>query len=153
MNKQILLSSILALSFLLIFSIDSAYAHPHVGQIMINGHHTHKPQTEIIPLNEMIGIEKSSIFLHAADARDNLLLQTFVEGSIANPVGGHPVIIQIFKDNDSVHFAQTNVDQDGNYEFKFSVSNSDSGITSKIFDGDYSVKIFKVVYLDHESVI
>ena len=42
---------------------------------------------------------------------------------------------------------------DGSYEYKFRVLNSENGVTSKIFDGDYSVKIFKVVYLNQESLI
>jgi len=57
MNKIILFSSILSLTLLLTFSIDSAFAHPHSGQVLINGH-THEPQTKIIPLTGMIGLEK-----------------------------------------------------------------------------------------------
>ena len=60
MNKVILFSTIVTLTFLLSFSIDSAFAHPHSGQIMINDH-IHEPQTEIIPLNGMIGLEKSTV--------------------------------------------------------------------------------------------
>jgi hypothetical protein len=63
------------------------------------------------------------------------------------------VIIQIFKENQAVHFAQTNVDSNGQYEYKFRVLNSDNGNTNKIFDGNYSVKIFKVVYLHQENLI
>ena len=150
MNKIILFSSILTLTILLSFSIDSVYAHPHSGQVMINGH-THESQTEIISLGGMIGLEKSTIFFHSPE--ENSLPWGFVEGNIANHVEGYPVIIQIFKENDAVHFAQTNVDHDGNYEYKFRVLNSDNGVTSKIFEGEYSVKIFKVVYLNQESLI
>ena len=32
-------------------------------------------------------------------------------------------------------------------------TNSENGVTSKIFDGDYLVKIFKVVYLNQENLI
>ena len=63
------------------------------------------------------------------------------------------MIIQIFKENQAVHFAQTSVDSNGQYEYKFRVLNSDSGNTNKIFDGNYSVKIFKVVYLNQENLI
>ena len=150
MNKIILLSSILTLTFLLSFSIDSAFAHPHSGQIMINGH-THESQTEITPLTGMIGLEKSTIFFHSP--QENSLPWAFVEGNIANHVEGYPVIIQIFKENDAVHFAQTDVSASGNYEYKFRVLNSENGISSKIFDGDYSVKIFKVVYMYQENLI
>ena len=150
MNKIILLSSILSLTLLLTFSIDTAFAHPHSGQVLINGH-THEPQTEITPLTGMIGLEKSTIFFHSS--QDDALPWAFVEGNIANHVQGYPVIIQIFKNNDAVHFAQTNVEEDGDYEYKFRVLNSDNDNTTKIFDGDYLVKIFKVVYLNQESLI
>ncbi len=150
MSKLVLFSSLLILTFLLTFSIDSAFAHPHSGEILINGH-THEPQTETTPLTGMIALEKSTIFFHSPE--ENSLPWAFVEGNIANHVQGYPVIIQIFKNNDAVHFAQTNVEEDGDYEYKFRVLNSDNDNTTKIFDGDYLVKIFKVVYMNQESVI
>ena len=150
MNKIILFSSIFTLVILLSFSVDSAFAHPHLGQIMINGH-THEPQTEITPLNGMIGLEKSTVFFHAPET--NSLPWGFVEGKIANHVEGYPVIIQIFKNNDAVHFAQTNVEKDGAYEYKFRVLNSDNESTTKIFEGDYLVKIFKVIYLNQNDLV
>jgi len=150
MNKIILFSSIFTLTILLSFSVDSAFAHPHLGKIMINGH-THEPQTEITPLNGMIGLEKSTVFFHAPET--NSLPWGFVEGKIANHVEGYPVIIQIFKNNDAVHFAQTNVEKDGAYEYKFRVLNSDNESTTKIFEGDYLVKIFKVVYLNQNDLV
>ena len=150
MNKIILFSSILSLSLLLTFSIDTAFAHPHSGQILINGH-THEPQTEITPLTGMIGLEKSTIFFHSSE--ENSSPWAYVEGKITNHVEGYPVIIQIFKDNDAVHFAQTDVSSNGNYEYKFRVLNSENGVSSKIFDGDYSVKIFKVVYMYQENLV
>ena len=150
MNKIILFSSILSLTLLLTFSIDTAFAHPHSGQVLINGH-THEPQTEITPLTGMIGLEKSTIFFHSPE--ENSLPWAFVEGNIANHVEGYPVIIQIFKENDAVHFAQTDVSSNGNYEYKFRVLNSENGVSSKTFDGDYSVKIFKVVYMYQENLI
>jgi len=150
MNKIILFSSIFTMMFLFVFSVDSAFAHPHSGQILINNH-THESHTEIVSFNGMIGLEKTTIFFHSSE--ENTLPWAFVEGKIANHVEGYPVIIQIFKENDAVHFAQTDVSSTGNYEYKFRVLHSDNGITSKIFDGDYSVKIFKVVYLNQENLI
>ncbi len=145
MNKVVFFSSILSLTILLSFSLDPAFAHPHIGQIMIDDH-SHEAQTEIVPLNGIIGLEKTTIFFHTPD--NNQLPWGFVEGKIANHVEGYPVIIQIFKDGDAVHFAQTNVNSDGNYEYKFRVLHSENGNANKIFDGDYSVKVFKVVYLN-----
>jgi hypothetical protein len=75
------------------------------------------------------------------------------EGNIANHIEGYPVIIQIFKNNEAVNFAQTNVAQDGDYEYKFRVLNSDNVTYTKIYEGDYSIKIFKVVYLNQENLV
>jgi len=150
MNKFILFSSILTVTILFSFSINSVYAHPHSGQLM-SDNHAHEPQTEIIQLNGMMILEKSTIFFHAPES--NTLPWAFVEGNIANHVEGYPVIIQIFRNNEAVHFAQTNVEADGDYEYKFRVLNSDNGITTKIFNGDYTVKIFKVVYLSQNNII
>ena len=150
MSRLILFSGIFVMIFLLAFSIDSASAHPHSGQVLINNH-THESQTEITSLNGMIGLEKTTILFHSPE--DNTLPWAFVEGKIANHVEGYHVIIQIFKDNDAVHFAQTDVNSNGNYEYKFRVLHSEDGNMTKIFDGDYSVKIFKVVYLNQVNLI
>lgn len=110
-------------------------------------------QTEITPIINSMGIEKTT--LHMYVSKDNKLPWGFVEGNISNHVTGYPVIIQIF-DNDeiirgnsvgAVHFAQTPVNEDGSYEYKFRVLDSNQGQITKIFDGGYTVKIFKVVYL------
>ena len=76
----------------------------------------------------------------------------FVEGKIVNPVEDYPVIIQIYDENgEAFHFAQTEVDEDGSYEYKFRVKNVNDGEVINIFEGDYFVKIFKVVYLESNS--
>ncbi len=150
MNNLILFSSILTLVILLSVSTDSVFAHPHSGQTLVDGH-SHERQTEIVSMGGMMALEKSTIVFHSPE--ENLLPWAFVEGKIQNPVEGYPVIIQIFKNNDAVHFAQTDVGQNGEYEYKFRVLNSENGETSKIFEGDYVVKIFKVVYLSLENLI
>ena len=150
MNKVILFSSIFVMAVFLSLSVDSAFAHPHSGQTMVY-EHTHESQTEITPLNGMMGLEKTTLLFHASE--DNNLPWGFVEGKIANPVDGYPVVIQIFQNNDAVHFAQTDVKEDGTYEYQFRVLHFENGDTKKIFDGDYSVNIFKVVYLYQENFI
>ena len=106
--------------------------------------------TEIIPLNGEIGIEKTTLSLYASP--DNTLPWGFVEGKIANHVSAYPVIIQIYDDDgDATHFAQTDVEEDGSYEYRFRVKNVDNGEVINIFEGDYVVKIFKVVYLAPSS--
>jgi len=139
MNRIILFSGIFVMAMFLSFSVDSVFAHPHSGQIMVDDH-KHESQTEVIPLNGMMGLEKSTLFFHASE--DNTLPWGFVEGKIANHVKDYPVIIQIYQNNDAVHFAQTDVREDGTYEYKFRVLHSENGGTTKIFDGDYLVNIW-----------
>jgi len=106
-------------------------------------------QTTITPINSSVGLEKTVVPFHTP--KENKLPWGFVEGKIANPVEGHPVIIQIYKVGEAVHFAQTNVHEDGSYEYKFRVRDVTNDIVTKIFEGDYTVKIFKVVYLDKST--
>jgi hypothetical protein len=102
-------------------------------------------ETSLTPINSSIGLEKTEVPFSAP--KNNKLPWGFVEGKIANPVEGHPVIIQIFKNGEPVHFAQTDVKEDSSYEYKFRVRDVTGTKVTKIFDGDYLVKIFKVVYL------
>ncbi len=104
-------------------------------------------QTEIISIDGTIGIEKTTVSLFASS--DNILPWGFVEGKIQNHVSDYPVIIQINDSKgDAVHFAQTNVEDDGSYEYRFRVLSINDNQVTKIFEGDYSVKIFKVIYLN-----
>jgi hypothetical protein len=104
-------------------------------------------QTEIISIDGTIGIEKTTVSLFASS--DNILPWGFVEGKILNHVSDYPVIIQIYdSEGDAVHFAQTNVEDDGSYEYRFRVLGINDNQVIKIFEGDYSVKIFKVIYLN-----
>jgi len=104
-------------------------------------------QTEIISIDGTIGIEKTTLSWYAS--HDNTLPWGFVEGKIPNHVSDYPVIIQIYdSDGDAVHFAQTNVEDDGSYEYRFRVLSINDNQVIKIFEGDYSVKIFKVIYLN-----
>jgi len=110
-----------------------------------------KSDTQIIPIDGTIGIEKTVVTLHASS--DNTLPWGFVEGKIINHVSDYPVIIQIYdNEGDAVHFAQLDVEEDGTYEYKFRVLSVQNGKTIKIFEGDYTVNIFKVVYLNPGSL-
>ena len=51
-----------------------------------------------------------------------------------------------------VHFAQVPVNDDGTYQYRFRTLDVTEGKTTKIFEGDYTVKIFKVVNLDSDYV-
>jgi hypothetical protein len=142
MSKNILFASIIAsILFTGVISNTNSFAE----QIESN--------TEITPINNSMGIEKTTLQMYIS--KDNKLPWGFVEGKISNPAIDYPVIIQIF-DNDeiikgnsvgAVHFAQTLVNEDGSYEYRFRVLDSDQGQITRIFDGSYTVKIFKVVYL------
>jgi hypothetical protein len=108
-------------------------------------------QTTITPLDSSIGVEKTIVPFSAP--KENKLPWGFVEGKIAKPVEGYPVIIQIYKNGEAVHFAQTDVKEDGSYEYKFRVRDVTNEKVTRIFDGDYIVKIFKVVYLDKDTTL
>ena len=134
-----------------VFSFENISAHPHTNSINVDSH-SHDPITELTPISPTTALEKTTIMMHAAE--DNTLPWGFVEGKIANFVPAHPVIIQIYDENgEAFHFAQTNVNDDGSYEYKFRVRNVDAnGNIIKIFEGDYRVNIFKVVYLYPDSI-
>ena len=112
--------------------------------------------TTYIPLDATTAIEKTTIQMNVPE--DNTLPWAFVEGKVANPVPNYPVIIQIYDSDDqqvsgnnvgAVHFAQTQLNSDGEYEYKFRVLDSRDNTIVNIFEGDYTVKIFKVVYLQN----
>ena len=97
---------------------------------------------------------------------NNHLPWGYVEGKISNPVVEYPVIIQIY-DVDyydkldvekfeekylmdktvAVHFAQTKISDDGMYQYQFRVLEYNENRNKNYFEGEYIVKIFKVVYL------
>ena len=151
-NSRKIFGSLLAvfvIATIMSFTIPSVEAHPHIG-IVEAENHSHEPISEIIPLDNEIGIEKTVIQFHASS--ENTLPWGFVEGKIGNHVADYPVIIQIYDENgEAFHFAQTNVEEDGSYEYKFRVRNVSNGEVINIFEGDYFVKIFKVVYLETSS--
>ena len=90
-------------------------------------------------------LQQKIVSMHIPE--DNTLPWGFVEGKVINPAEGYPVIIQIYKNGDPVHFAQTDVKEDGSYEYKFRVRDIDGDQVINIFQGDYTVKIFKTVYV------
>ena len=65
-----------------------------------------------------------------------------VTGMIENDINGYSVIIQIYQNNEPVHFAQTDVNDDGSYEYKFRVKSVDGNTVINVFEGDYEVRIF-----------
>ena len=101
--------------------------------------------TEIMPIDDSLALEKTTLTMNIPS--NNKLPFGFVEGKFNNAAVEYPVIIQIYKGKDAYHFAQTDVKADGSYEYRFRVLDSNSDRTIKIFEGDYTVKIFKVINL------
>lgn len=134
-------------------ALPQAYAHPHPAEVLpasSDGAAAHEPHTETTALSAGIGLERTALAFHAPSS--NTLPWGFVEGTVDNPVPGHPVIIQMYADDGSaVHFAQVGVADDGSYEYKFRVRNvGPDGSATQLFSGDYTVAVYKVVYLsDH----
>lgn len=101
--------------------------------------------TLITPINDEISLKKTVIPMYIPE--DNVFPWGSVRGQATEYVERYPVIIQIFKGEDPVHFAQVNVKGDGSFEYKFRVRNVDleSGEATNIFEGQYTVNIFRVI--------
>jgi hypothetical protein len=99
----------------------------------------------VTPINEEISLQKTITTMSIP--QDNKLPWGAVKGAASDYVERYPVIIQFYKGEDPVHFTQVDVKGDGSYEYKFRVRNLDSntGEFVNIFEGDYTVKIFRVV--------
>ena len=102
-------------------------------------------QVTIIPINEKISLEKTTTTMSVP--QENKLPWGTVRGEGSEYVERYPVIIQFYKGEDPVHFAQVDVKGDGSYEYKFRVRNMDinTGKFVNIFEGNYTVKIYKVI--------
>ena len=105
--------------------------------------------TTIVPFDDKLSIEKTIMTL--VIPKNNTLPWAFVEGMIENPAPDYPVIIQFFNDesgDDPMHVAQTDVNyDDGTYEYQFRVRdvNTQTGQIINVFEGTYTVKVFKVI--------
>lgn len=101
-----------------------------------------------VPLNEEVSLQKTTTMMSIPS--DNTFPWGTVRGTIDDPAQGYPVIIQFFNEesgNEPMHVAQVDVKGDDTYEYKFRIRDVDlqSGKATAIFEGDYTVKIFKVV--------
>jgi hypothetical protein len=102
-------------------------------------------QVTVTPINEEISLEKTITTMNVPE--DNKLPWGTVVGDASDVAERYPVIIQFYKGEDPVHFAQVDTKGDGSYEYKFRVRSldSNSGEFVNIFQGDYTVKIYKVI--------
>ena len=102
-------------------------------------------QTTVIPIDDEVSIEKTVTVMTVPE--NNTLPWGIVKGKVDDPASGYPVIIMFFKslEDDPVHVAQVNLKGDNSFEYRFRVLSVDDGKITKFFDGDYYVKIFKVI--------
>ncbi len=106
---------------------------------------TAENSTTVTPINDEISIQKTIIPMDIPE--DNTFPWGSVRGEASTFAEKYPVIIQIYKGEDPVHFAQVDVKGDGSFEYKFRIRNVDAhtGEVVKIFEGHYDVSIFKVI--------
>jgi len=106
---------------------------------------TNQNSITVTPINEEISLQKTVTTMSIP--QDNKLPWGAVKGAASDYVERYPVIIQFYKGEDPVHFTQVDVKGDGSYEYKFRVRNLDSntGEFVNVFEGDYTVKIFRVI--------
>jgi len=100
----------------------------------------------VTPINEKISLQKTVTVMEIP--KDTTLSWGTVKGGPADYAERYPVIIQFFKGDEPSHIAQVKVKGDGSYEYKFRIRNVDqtTGQIVDIFEGKYTVKIFRVIH-------
>ena len=73
--------------------------------------------TTVLSTND--GVQLIETVVSMSVPSDNIMPWGYIEGTIENHAEGYPVIVQIYQNDEPVHFAQTNVNEDGTYEYKF----------------------------------
>ena len=106
---------------------------------------TNQNDISVTPINEKVSLETTTTTLSVPE--NNKLPWGTVYGTSSDVAERYPVIIQFYKGDEAIHVAQVDVKGDGSYEYKFRVRNLDqnTGQFTDIFQGDYTVKIFKVI--------
>ena len=107
--------------------------------------------TTILSTNNGIQLTKTVVSMTISS--DNTMPWGFVEGTVENYAEGHPVIVQIYQNDEPIHFAQTDVNEDGTYEYKFRARNIDGDNVVNVYEGDYEVKIFKSLQITGKNLI
>jgi hypothetical protein len=107
--------------------------------------------TTVLSTNDGIQLTKTVVSMSISP--DNTLPWGFIEGTVEHHAEGYPVIVQIYQDGEPVHFAQTDVNEDGTYEYKFRARNIDGDNVVNVYEGDYEVKIFKSVQITGQNLI
>ena len=133
MNKSISLLAMTSIIALLAIMII-----PNTASAITN-------EITVTPINEKVSLETTITTLTVPE--NNTLPWGTVYGSASDVAERYPVIIQFYKGDEAVHVAQIDTKGDGSYEYKFRVRNLDhqTGQFVDIFEGQYTVKIFKVI--------
>ncbi|MGB0724296.1 MAG: hypothetical protein ACPGN7_02735 [Nitrosopumilus sp.] len=133
MNKKIGLIAMTS-----IIAMLGIMAVPNTASAEIN-------QVSVTPINEKVSLETTITTLTVPE--NNTLPWGTVYGAASDVAERYPVIIQFYKGDEAVHVAQIDTKGDGSYEYKFRVRNLDhqTGQFTDIFEGQYTVKIFKVI--------
>ena len=131
MNKSISLLAMTSIIALLAIMII-----PNTASAITN-------EITVTPINEKVSLETTITTLTVPE--NNTLPWGTVYGSASDVAERYPVIIQFYKGDEAVHVAQIDTKGDGSYEYKFRVRNLDhqTGQFTDIFEGQYTVKIFK----------
>jgi hypothetical protein len=93
--------------------------------------------------DDNVQLQKSIVYMHIPS--DNKLPFGSVWGKVINGAPGYPVVIQIYQNGKPVNFAQVDVKSDGSYDYYFRVRDVEGDKVINIFQGDYTVEIFKTV--------
>ena len=133
MNKSISLLTMTSIIALLAIMII-----PNTASAITN-------EITVTPINEKVSLETTITTLTVPE--NNTLPWGTVYGSASDVAERYPIIIQFYKGDEAVHIAQIDTKGDGSYEYKFRVRNLDTqtGQFTDIFQGEYTVKIFKVI--------
>ena len=73
--------------------------------------------TTVLSTNEGIQLTKTVVSMYISP--DNTMPWAFVEGAVEDHAEGYPVIVQIYQNDEPVHFAQTDVNKDGTYAVSY----------------------------------
>ena len=107
--------------------------------------------TNVISTNN--GIQLTQTVVPMTISADNVLPWGFIEGNVENHAEGYPVIVQIYQNDEPIHFGQTDVNDNGTYEYKFRARNIDGYNVVTVYEGDYEVKIFKSIQITGKNFI
>ena len=103
------------------------------------------PETTILRLDDERSIKNTTIILNIP--KNNTLPYAHIKGNVLNPAEGYPVILQIYKSlkEGPIHIAQVDLNEDNKFEYSFRILSINDGITIHLYEGDYFVKVIKVV--------